>query len=105
MPDLEERLRSEFGLLRERLDVSTPDPAKVFGRQRSRRWLHRPLGVLLGAGLAVGGSAGLAIALTSARLSPAPTPTTTTVVPTTTSLPPTTTTTPLSDLPAAPNSE
>jgi hypothetical protein len=102
MPDLEERLRSEFGMLRQRLEVSTPDPAKIFGRQRLRGWLRRPLGVLLGAGLVVGGSAGIAIALTNSHMSTAPT-TTTTVIPTTTSLPPTTTTTPPSDLPAAPN--
>jgi hypothetical protein len=102
MPDLEARLRSEFALLRERLDVAAPHRAKVFGRRPSRRWLHRPLAVLLGAGLAVGGSAGLAIALTGTRPSPAPT-TTTTMAPTTTTVPPATTTTPPPALPVAPN--
>jgi hypothetical protein len=103
MPDLEDRLRSQFHLLRERLDVAAPDPARVFGRRRSRRWLHRPFAVVLGAGLAVGGSAGLAIALTGTRPSPTPTTTTTTVAPTTTTLPPPTTTTPPPALPVAPN--
>jgi hypothetical protein len=102
MGDLEGRLRSEFGVLRQGLDVSAPDSAKIFGRQRSRRWLHRPLGVLLGAGLVFGGSAGIAIALTTSHMSTAPT-TTTSVVPSTTTPPPTTTTTPPQDLPAAPN--
>lgn len=102
MSELEERLRSEFHMLRQRLDVATPDPAKVFGRRRSRRWLHRPLAVFLGAGLAVGGSAGLAIALTSARPSTTPT-TTTTLAPTTTTPPPATTTTSSAALPVAPN--
>jgi hypothetical protein len=102
MPDLEDRLRSEFRALRQRLEVTAPDPARVFGRPRSRRWLHRPFSVLLGAGLAVGGSTGLALALTSSRQNPVPTTTTTTLAPTTTTLPPTTTTV-APALPAAEN--
>jgi hypothetical protein len=103
MPDLEERLRSQFRILRQQSDVSTPDPAKIFGRRRARRWLHRPLAVVLGAGLAVGGSAGLAIALTSSRPSTTPTAPTTTILSPTTTLPPPTTTAPAAALPAAPN--
>jgi uncharacterized protein DUF4232 len=78
MPDLEGRLRGEFRMLRERLDISSPDPAVVFGRQRSPFWLRRRLLlVLASAGLAVGGSAGLAIALTGSHSSTAPAVTTT----------------------------
>ena len=105
MTDLEEELRSQFRTVRNRLDVASPDPARVFGRRRGRRWLHRPLAVVLGAGIAVGGSAGLAIALTSTRPATTPVATTTTTAapPTTTSVPPAPTTVPPSALPAAPN--
>ncbi len=81
MSDIEQRLLQDFALLRERLHVSEPDPAKVFAtRPRSRRWFHRHVTAIALATLGVvGGSTGLAIALTQPSARPAaPTTTTTT---------------------------
>ena len=79
MPDIEEQLQDQFRLLRQRLDMSAPDPARVFSTDRRRRW--RPSRLLLaisGTVLALGGSAGLAVALTGSHPSSKPVPVATT---------------------------
>ena len=64
MPDIEQRLRDEFALLRQALEVSGPDPARLFARRPLGRFLRRHLvaTVLTTIGV-VGSSTGLAIAL------------------------------------------
>ena len=78
MPDVEARLRDEFRLLRERLELRGPDPKRAFASHRPRLWFHRRLIVAVtGAGIVVGGSTGLALALTASHQSATPTTTVT----------------------------
>jgi hypothetical protein len=79
MSDIEEQLQDQFRLLRQRLDLSAPDPARVFTTNRRRRWTpSRLLLAISGIVLALGGSAGLAIALTGSHPSSKPVPVATT---------------------------
>ena len=98
MPDIEQRLRDEFALLHRALEVSGPDPARVFARRPRGRFLRRHLtaSVLTTIGV-IGASTGLAIALSGTVPHPA-VPTTSV---STTTVPPatTTTTTPTQALP------
>jgi hypothetical protein len=102
MPDIEQRLRDEFALLRQVLNVSGPDPARVFPRRPRWRFLRRHLSasVLTTIGM-IGASTGLAVALSGTAPHSAP-PTTSvppTATTTTTTATTTTTTTPNQALP------
>lgn len=102
MPDIEQRLRDEFGLLRQILEVSGPDPTRVFALRRRWRFLlrHLPATLLTTIGV-IGASTGLALALTSTLSRSAPSTTTAPTAPHTTAAPTTTTTTvPLTPVPA-----
>ncbi len=99
MPDIEQRLRQEFALLRQRLDVAELDPARVFAPRRRRWSIHgRLVAMVLATISVVGASTGLALALSRAAppanpktaTAPAPPGATVAVAPTTLAPPATT---------------